>query len=168
MKNQRHNFKLTPSLNAMNRGAAALPKTPAAYKDWTILLLAACQGRPTLICGSAARKTLMSIEFLVRGATQFNGRAFYGLQRQKICVRMSRLWDMTSSSFPTAKNWLSTTFVSSGRNQKTGEYDLDIVRSLGCPSIRLARNIVLDTIESIFAGLPNPSICGRNCFRFAG
>ena len=67
---------------------------------------------------------------------------------------------MTSRNFPTAKNWLSTVHIERSEIEETGEYDLEglfvrlgyAIDSIG------AKRVVLDTIESIFAGLPNPSI----------
>ena len=88
MKNQRHNsLALTPSVKAMSRGAAPLPKTPTGIQGLDEITFGGLpKGLPTLICGSAGcGKTLLSIEFLVHGATQFNEpgvlMAFEGLKK---------------------------------------------------------------------------------------
>lgn len=122
------------------------------------------QGRPTLVCGSAGcGKTLFGIEFLVRGAIQF----------QEPGVFMS----FEESEEELAKNVVSLGFdLVALRNQKkiiidhvqierseieeTGEYDLEglfvrlghSIDSIG------AKRVVLDTLESLFSGLPNPGI----------
>src|SRR5256885_1472338 len=52
----------------------SLPKAPSGISGLDELLEGGLpRGRPTLVCGSAGcGKTLFSMEFLVRGATQFN------------------------------------------------------------------------------------------------
>src|SRR5438128_9713508 len=52
----------------------ALPKTPTGIQGLDEITFGGLpKGRPTLICGSAGcGKTLLSVEFLVHGATQFN------------------------------------------------------------------------------------------------
>src|SRR6187399_1966522 len=56
--------------NSANRG---LPKAPTGITGLDDITLGGLpRGRPTLVCGSAGcGKTLLAMEFLVRGATQF-------------------------------------------------------------------------------------------------
>lgn len=51
-----------------------LPKAPTGIQGFDEITIGGLpKGRPTLICGSAGcGKTLFGLEFLVRGATQFN------------------------------------------------------------------------------------------------
>src|SRR6188472_2680012 len=65
------------SMNAASNGKAARPALPKALTGITgldeITGGGFPRGRPTLVCGGAGcGKTLLAIEFLVRGATQFN------------------------------------------------------------------------------------------------
>jgi circadian clock protein KaiC len=166
MKNQRHNFlKLTPSLNAMNRGAAALPKTPTGIQGLDDITFGGLpKGRPTLICGSAGcGKTLLSIEFLVHGITKFNEPGvFMAFEETEEDLRKnvaSLGYDLKELS-DRKKLVVDHVHIERSEIEETGEYDLEglfvrlgyAIDSIG------AKRVVLDTIESIFAGLPNPSI----------
>src|ERR1051326_491201 len=53
---------------------AAFPKAPTGIQGLDQITLGGLpKGRPTLVCGSAGcGKTLFGMEFLIRGATQFN------------------------------------------------------------------------------------------------
>src|SRR5689334_8977487 len=53
---------------------SSLPKAPTGIHGLDEIMCGGFpRGRPTLICGSAgAGKTLLSMEFLVRGATEYN------------------------------------------------------------------------------------------------
>jgi circadian clock protein KaiC len=53
---------------------AGLPKCPTGIRGLDEITLGGLpRGRPTLVCGSAGcGKTLLGMEFLVRGATQFD------------------------------------------------------------------------------------------------
>src|SRR5690606_32885322 len=54
--------------------AQALPKAPTGILGLDEITLGGFpRGRPTLVCGSAGcGKTLLAMEFLIRGATQFD------------------------------------------------------------------------------------------------
>lgn len=166
MKNQRHNsLALTPSVKAMSRGAAPLPKTPTGIQGLDEITFGGLpKGRPTLICGSAGcGKTLLSIEFLVHGATQFNEpgvlMAFEETEEDLIKNVASLGYDLKELS-DRKKLVVDHVHIERSEIEETGEYDLEglfvrlgyAIDSIG------AKRVVLDTIESIFAGLPNPSI----------
>ena len=53
---------------------SGLPKTPSGIQGLDDITYGGLpRGRPTLVCGSAgAGKTLLAMEFLVRGATEFD------------------------------------------------------------------------------------------------
>ena len=55
-----------------------LPKSPTGILGFDEITLGGLPaGRPTLVCGGAGcGKTLFGIEFLVRGATQFNEQGY--------------------------------------------------------------------------------------------
>src|SRR6185295_7026348 len=122
------------------------------------------QGRPTLVCGSAGcGKTLMAMEFLVRGATEFGEPGVFmsfeeGVEELTQNVR-SLGFDLDDLA---ARNQLVVDYVHVERSEieETGEYDLDglfIRLGYAIDSIG-ARRVVLDTLEVLFGGLSNQGI----------
>jgi circadian clock protein KaiC len=122
------------------------------------------KGRPTLVCGSAGcGKTLLAMEFLVRGARQYNEPgvfiAFEETENDLIQNVASLGFDLKDLI---AHKMIVIDFVYIERSEieETGEYDLEglfirlgqAIDSIG------AKRVVLDTIESLFSGLPNPLI----------
>lgn len=121
-------------------------------------------GRPTLICGSAGcGKTLLAMEFLVRGATEFNEpgvfMAFEETTKDLTQNVASMGFDL-NALVAEKKLVLDFVYIERSEIEETGEYDLEglfirlgqAIDSIG------AKRVVLDTIESLFAGLPNPLI----------
>jgi circadian clock protein KaiC len=121
-------------------------------------------GRPTLLCGGAGcGKTLFGMEFLVRGATQFNEPGVF-MSFEETIEELTKnvaslgfdLEDLTRSK----KIVLDHVHIERSEIEETGEYDLEglfIRLNYAIDSIG-AKRVVLDTIESLFAGLPNQLI----------
>jgi circadian clock protein KaiC len=160
--------KVSPIIKATNNGkyrAISLPKTPTGIQGLDEITFGGFpKGRPTLVCGSAGcGKTLLSIEFLVHGATQFNEpgvlMAFEETEEDLIKNVASLGYDLKELS-DRKKLVVDHVHIERSEIEETGEYDLEglfvrlgyAIDSIG------AKRVVLDTIESIFAGLPNPSI----------
>ncbi len=122
------------------------------------------KGRPTLICGEAGSgKTLFSIEFIVRGATEFNEPGVFIAFEEKA---EELAMNVTSLGFDLeqlqAQKMLKVDYIHIDRSEieETGEYDLDglfIRLGYAIDSIG-AKRVVLDTIENLFSGLSNQSI----------
>ncbi len=122
------------------------------------------RGRNTLVCGVAGSgKTLMGIEFLVRGATQFNEPGvFMAFEEtgEELTQNVASLgFDLTQLQ---KDKKLAIDFVRIERSEieETGEYDLEglfIRINQAIESVK-AKRVVLDTIESLFAGLQNQGI----------
>jgi circadian clock protein KaiC len=121
-------------------------------------------GRPTLICGSAgAGKTLLSIEFILRGAIEFGEPGVIMAFEETVAdLEMN----VASLGFDLKKlqkdNLIRIDHVRVERSEieETGEYDLDglfIRLGYAIDSIG-AKRVMLDTIENLFAGLKNESI----------
>ncbi|MEI6277074.1 MAG: circadian clock protein KaiC [Prolixibacteraceae bacterium] len=133
------------------------------------------KGRPTLICGNAGcGKTLLAMEFLVRGATQYNEpgvfMAFEETEKELTANVASLGFDLDEL---TAKKMLLLEHIHIERSEieETGEYDLEglLIRINLAIDTLGAKRIVLDTIESLFGGLPNTLILRaelRRLFRF--
>ena len=122
------------------------------------------RGRPTLVCGSAGcGKTLLAMEFLVRGATQFDEPGVF-MSFEETAAELTQ--NVRSLGFNldelAQQKKLAIDFVRVERNEieETGEYDLEglFVRlNFAIDSIG-AKRVVLDTIEALFGGLSNASI----------
>jgi circadian clock protein KaiC len=132
------------------------------------------KGRPTLVCGSAGcGKSLLGVEFLVRGATEFNEpgvlMTFEELPGDVVTNARSLGFDLDNL---VAKKKLFIDYVRVERNeiQETGEYDLEgifvrlnyAIESVG------AKRVVLDTIETLFTGLTNVAILRAELRRLFG
>ena len=121
-------------------------------------------GRPTLICGSAGcGKTLMGIEFLVRGIQDFNEpgvlMAFEETGEELAANVASLGFDLKDLQ---ARKLLRLDHVHVDRSEieETGEYDLEglfIRLGYAIDSIG-AKRVVLDTIEALFSGFPNQAV----------
>jgi circadian clock protein KaiC len=154
----------TTAKQEQDRGPS-LPKTPTGIQGLDEITFGGLpKGRPTLICGSAGcGKTLMAMEFLVQGATQFNEPGvFMAFEETEEDLRKnvaSLGYDLKDLS-DRKKLVVDYVHIERSEIEETGEYDLEglfvrlgyAIDSIG------AKRVVLDTIESIFAGLPNPSI----------
>ncbi|OGT01473.1 MAG: KaiC 1 [Gallionellales bacterium RIFCSPLOWO2_12_FULL_59_22] len=122
------------------------------------------KGRPTLVCGNAGcGKTLLAMEFLVRGATQFDEPGvFMAFEEtaQDLTQNVASLGFDLNDLVARKKLLLDYVYIERSEIEETGEYDLEglfIRLGLAIDSIG-AKRVVLDTIESLFAGLPNPLI----------
>ena len=122
------------------------------------------RGRPTLVCGSAGcGKTLLAMEFLVRGATEFDEPgvfvAFEETAEELIQNVRSLGFDLDQL---VEENKLVVDYVHVERSEieETGEYDLEglfIRLGMAIDSVG-AKRVVLDTLETLFGGLSNIAI----------
>jgi circadian clock protein KaiC len=121
-------------------------------------------GRPTLVCGNAGSgKTMLAMEFLVRGATQHGEPGVFMMFEENVAELTA---NVRSLGFDldklTAQKKLVLDHVRIERSEieETGDYDLEglfirlghAVKSIG------AKRVVLDTLEALFSGLPNHAI----------
>jgi len=121
-------------------------------------------GRPTLVCGGAGcGKTLFGMEFLVRGATQFNEPGVFMSFEEtsdELTKNVASLGFDLEDLVKHKKIALDHVHIERSEIEETGEYDLEglfIRLAYAIDSIG-AKRVVLDTIESLFAGLPNQFI----------
>jgi circadian clock protein KaiC len=142
-----------------------LPKTPTGINGLDEITEGGLPtGRPTLICGDAGcGKTLMSVEFIVRGAVQFNEPGVFVAFEEKsdeLAMNVASLgFDLKKLQ---QKNLLKIDHVHIDRSEieETGEYDLEglfIRLGYAIDSIG-AKRVVLDTLENLFSGLSNLAI----------
>lgn len=122
------------------------------------------QGRPTLICGSAGcGKTLLAMEFIVRGATEFGEPGLF-VSFEEGTEELGQNFASLGFDLPglekQKKISLDHIFIERSEIEETGEYDLEgLFIRLGYAIDAIgAKRVALDTIEALFAGLPNELI----------
>lgn len=121
-------------------------------------------GRSTLICGgTGCGKTMLAMEFLVRGAADYGEPGVF-MAFEETAEELTQ--NVTSLGFDltdlVARRRLLLDYVHVERSEfeETGEYDLEglfIRLGYAIDSIK-AKRVVLDTIEGLFAGLPNQAV----------
>jgi circadian clock protein KaiC len=122
------------------------------------------RGRPTLVCGGAGSgKTLLAMEFLVRGATQ-HGEPGVFLAFEETAEELAQ--NVRSLGFDLddliKRKKVVVDFVRIERHEieEAGEYDLEglFVRLGHSIDAVGAKRVVLDTIEALFGGLTNVAL----------
>jgi circadian clock protein KaiC len=149
----------------MPKARTQLPKAPTGIQGLDEITGGGLpKGRPTLVCGSAGcGKTLLAMEFLVRGAREFNEPGvFMAFEEtaEDLTENVASLGFDLKNLIAHKKIVLDFVYIERSEIEETGEYDLEglfirlgeAIDSIG------AKRVVLDTIESLFAGLPNPLI----------
>src|SRR4051812_46294051 len=121
-------------------------------------------GRPTLVCGSAGcGKTLLAMEFLVRGATEYDEPGvFMAFEEtaEELGQNVASLGFDLQGLIDQGKLSIDHVHVERSEIEETGEYDLEglfIRLGFAIDSIG-ARRVVLDTIETLFSGLSDQAI----------
>ena len=154
--------KTAPKKDKENR---SLPKAPTGIQGLDEITEGGFpRGRPTLICGSAgAGKTLLAMEFLVRGAMEYNEPGVF-LAFEETAPELTQ--NVRSLGFDldqlAKEKKILIDYVRIERSEidETGDYDLEglfIRLAAGIDAIG-AKRVVLDTIENLFAGLQNQGI----------
>ena len=119
------------------------------------------KGRPTLITGGAGcGKTLMGMEFLIRGIRDYGEPGLFVSFEES---ERELMQNVASLGFDAAslvkRKLLAIDMVRAERSEieETGDYDLEgLFVRLGHAIDRIkAKRVVLDTIEALFAALPN-------------
>lgn len=122
------------------------------------------RGRPTLVCGTAGcGKTLLAMEFIVRGATEFGEPGVFMAFEETIAELTQNVrslgFDLTELA---AEKKVALDFVRVERHEieETGEYDLEgLFVRLGYAVDRIgAKRVVLDTLETLFSGLSDQGV----------
>ncbi len=122
------------------------------------------RGRPTLVCGGAGcGKTLLAAEFLVRGAVQFGEPGVFMSFEEteaELKANVASLGFDLPGLIHSKKIVLDYVHIERSEIQESGEYDLEglfvrlghAIDSIG------AKRVVLDTLEVLFASLPNEAV----------
>ncbi|CAG0947108.1 Circadian clock protein kinase KaiC [Anaerolineae bacterium] len=149
----------------MTKSRTQLPKSPTGIQGLDEITGGGLpKGRTTLICGGAGcGKTLLAMEFLVRGARQFNEPGvFMAFEEtaQDLTKNVASLGFDLKDLIARKKIALDFVYIERDELQETGEYDLEglFIRLAQAIDSIGAKRVVLDTIELLFAGLSNPLI----------
>ena len=142
-----------------------LPKCPTGIKGLDEITGGGLPlGRPTLICGAAGcGKTLMAMEFIVRGATEFNEPGVFMSFEERpdeLAQNVRSLGFDLDCLVEQKKLAMCYVRVERSEIEETGEYDLEglfIRLNTAIDSVG-AKRVALDTIESLFSGLSNDTI----------
>lgn len=122
------------------------------------------RGRPTLVCGGAGcGKTLLGMEFLVRGIREFEEPGvFMAFEEtaEELADNVFSLGFDLRHLIAAKKLALDHVRIERSEIHETGEYDLSglFIRLGAMISEINAKRVVLDTLEALFAGLPNEAI----------
>lgn len=154
----------------------SLKKTPTGIKGLDEILEGGLpQGRSTLVCGGAGTgKTLMAVEFLVKGAELFDEPGvFISFEEtiEELAQNTASLDIDLTHLIDEGKIFVDYVYVERSEMEETGGYDLeglflrldDAIQRTG------ARRVVLDTIETLFSGFTDTGILRaelRRLFRF--
>jgi circadian clock protein KaiC len=149
----------------MPKSRTQIPKSPTGIQGLDEITRGGLpKGRPTLICGSAGcGKTLFAMEFLVRGATQFNEPGVFMAFEESakdLTKNVASLGFDLKDLVARKKIVLDFVYIEPSEIKESGEYDLEglfirlghSIDSIG------AKRVVLDSIESLFSALPNQHI----------
>ncbi|HYG64613.1 MAG TPA: circadian clock protein KaiC [Thermoanaerobaculia bacterium] len=146
----------------MARGIRKAPTGIAGLDEITFGGLPA--GRPTLICGTAGcGKTLMAMEFLVRGATGYGEPGVFVSFEERsedLTENVLSLGFDLDELARQGKFLIEYIHVERSEIQETGEYDLEaLFLRLGWALDSIGgKRIVLDTLETLFSGFTNEGI----------
>jgi circadian clock protein KaiC len=160
---------------ASQPSSKTLPKAATGIQGLDEITLGGLpRGRPTLISGGAGSgKTLFGLEFLVRGATQYNEPGVF-MSFEESIPDLTK--NAASLGFDLArlaadkKLFLDHVLITRSEISESGEYDLDGLFIRIADAVRRvgAQRVVLDTIESLFSELPNPGILRAEIRRLFG
>lgn len=155
----------TPKKEKLTRHLLQLAKTPTGITGLDEITEGGIpKGRPTLVCGEAGcGKTLLSLEFIVRGAVEFNEPGVFMAFEEKakeLAINVASLGFDLEQLQAEKKLRIDYVHIDHSEIEETGEYNLEgLFIRLGhaIDSIK-AKRVVLDTLENLFSGLTNQAI----------
>jgi circadian clock protein KaiC len=119
------------------------------------------KGRPTIVCGGpGCGKTMFAMEFLVRGATEFNEPGVlmtFEETGDEMTKNVSSLGFDLKALAARKKLIMDYVKIEPAEIQETGAYDLEglFVRLQYAVDRIGAKRVVLDTLEAVFSGFAN-------------
>ncbi len=155
-------MKLAKTQRTARSAVRGLPKCPTGIQGLDEITGGGLpRGRPTLVCGSAGcGKTLLAMQFLVRGAIDYHEPGVFMAFEEnadELTKNVASLGFDLPALIRRKQLYVDHVHVERSEIEETGEYDLEglfirlghAIDSIG------AKRVVLDTVESLFAALPN-------------
>lgn len=132
------------------------------------------RGRTTIVCGgTGSGKTMLGVEFLVRGAVEFNEPGVlvaFEEPPEEIARNVASLGFDLKDLVAKNKLFLDHISIEPGEIQETGDYDLEglfLRIQYGVDSIG-AKRVMLDTIEALFSRFSHQRILRAELRRLFG
>jgi circadian clock protein KaiC len=131
-------------------------------------------GRSTLICGGAGSgKTVLGMEFIVRGIRDFNEPGVYMAfeeNAEELTENVSSMGFDLAALQKSKKLIIDHVRIDRSEIEETGEYSLEglFIRLADAIDTVKAKRVVLDTIEVLFGGLNNSAIIRAELRRLFG
>src|SRR4051794_21133651 len=154
------------ALDELERSAqSTLPKSPTGINGLDEVTGGGLPtGRPTLVCGGpGCGKTLLGVEFLVRGASDFNEPGVivaFEETAEELAENVRSLGFDLEDLVARQKLAVDYVYVERSEIEETGAYDLDglFIRLAHAVDSVGAKRVLLDTIEVLFAGLSDTAV----------
>ena len=121
------------------------------------------KGRPTLICGGpGCGKTLFSLQFLISGAENNEPGVFVAFEetRDDLIKNVRSLGYDLESLIKRKKIAVEYIRIERAEIEETGEYDLEalFIRLNDAINVTGAKRLVIDSVETLFAGLADAGV----------
>lgn len=122
------------------------------------------RGRPTLVCGGAGSgKTLLGVEFVVRGATQFGEPGViltFEEDARELATNVASLGFDLARLVAEKKLYIDYVHIDRSEIEESGEYNLDglFVRLRHAIEAVGAKRVLVDSVEALFAGLSSQMV----------
>jgi circadian clock protein KaiC len=132
------------------------------------------QGRPTLVCGPAGcGKTLLAMEFLVRGTTEFGEPGVFVAFEESAAdleANVASLGFDLAGLEAEGRLVIDHVNVVAGQLEEAGDWDLDgLLLRLGASIDAIgAKRVVIDTIETLFGAFANTAVLRSELRRLFG
>ena len=141
-----------------------LPKVPTGITGFDEITSGGLpKGRPTLICGGpGCGKTLFGLHFLMWGAEHGEPGVFVAFEETKedLIKNVRSLGYDLESFIKRKKIAIEYVRIERAEIEETGEYDLEalFIRLNDALKVTGAKRLVIDSVETLFAGLQNSGV----------
>ena len=152
-------------LRSTVRQPRTIPKAPSGIRGLDEITGGGLpRGRPTLVCGGpGCGKTLFAMEFLIRGAVDHSEPGVFMSfeeSEKELAANVASLGFDVERLVQQKRVAIDHVRVERAEIEETGEFNLEglFVRLQHAVDTVGAKRVVLDTVESLFSGLPSPEV----------